>query len=130
MRRFVSMSAILAMAASLFSPLLAQAQDMDMTHPMACHRSAKTQVVHKHHCAGMAEAAAQPVARDTINPGDGPQQCPMNCCTQSNPQTGTALLLNSLSAPLAMSGTTVQFTSLIFASDGFSSHTDRGPPAA
>ncbi|HKW75123.1 MAG TPA: hypothetical protein VJN64_06330 [Terriglobales bacterium] len=134
MRRLASILAMMAMLMSLFSPLLAQAQGADVSHPMVCHRAAG-QTAHTaakhHHCAMTAESAPEPSSGEpSIKAGKDLPQCPMDCCMQSHPQNGTALSSNPKVPPLAVTETVRQVASVTFVSAGFSSHTDRGPPAA
>jgi hypothetical protein len=134
MRRLASISAMMAMVASLFSPLLAQAQGAEASHPMACHRTAghNSAAAKHHHCAEMAEQSAPASSSDgrSITTGKDLPQCPMDCCMQGHPQNGTALSSFSKFPPLAVAESVRQIASVIFVSAGFSSHTDRGPPAA
>ena len=132
MRRLVSISAMMAMLVSLFSPLLAQAQGADASHPMACHRAGHTAAATKHHhCAEMTAAARSASSPDgrSIKTGRDLPQCPMDCCMQGHPQNGTALnSIPQVPAP-AVAETHRQFIPVTFTGTGFSSHTDRGPPA-
>jgi hypothetical protein len=137
MRRLASISAMMAMLLSLFSPLLAQAQGAEVSHPMACHRApgeaANTSAAAKHHhCAAMAGTStpASPSNKPSLTAGKDLPQCPMDCCTQGHPQNGTALSSLSKLPMLVATETVRQIVSVTFVSAGFSSHTDRGPPAA
>jgi|SRR5579872_133535 len=56
--------------------------------------------------------------------------CPMQCCTQAQTGNGTLVPAISFLPGLAASVYRADFTPVIFTSSGFSSHTDRGPPAA
>lgn len=57
------------------------------------------------------------------------EKCPMNCCLQAAPPTAAALPAASLLLLLAATRTEHHFVPVMFASTGFSSHTDRGPPS-
>lgn len=137
MRRLASISAMMAMLVSLFSPLLAQAQGAAVSHPMACHRApgesahASASAKH-HHCAAMAGTSTPTSSSNerSITAGKDLPDCPMDCCTQGHPQNGTALSSLSKLPPLAVTEGVPQIASQTFVSAGFSSHTDRGPPAA
>ena len=127
MRRVLSITMAVALISSLLSPVMAAA----CTHARAasCHRAA----VQPQHCDGMNQhhhamnaASSEPAAWTASDPG----KCPMECCTQGHPRSVTAVPAISVLPPLAMTDQAVRFVSVIFTSTGFSSHTDRGPPAA
>lgn len=59
-----------------------------------------------------------------------PDKCPMHCCMQSRSGTGTVVPSIVPSSKLTVTSFRVDFPALIFISNGFSSHTDRGPPQA
>lgn len=134
MRRLASIWAMVAMMTSLFSPLLAQAHGADVSHSMACHRapSQRAAATKHHHCAEMAgeSSAATSSGEPSVKAGKDVPGCPMDCCTQGHPQNGTALSSVSKLPPLPVTETVRQIASITFLSAGFSSHTDRGPPAA
>jgi hypothetical protein len=139
MKRLFSISTVVVLLVSVFSPVWAA--DMDMQGGY-CHRmqmqSAPAQHDGKHarmhhHCDGMGEgmegmnmAAAQP--SDGISIAATHSSCPMNCCVQGTPTSGIAIAAASFLPSLAAADAEFHFASIIFASAGFSSHTDRGPP--
>jgi hypothetical protein len=59
-----------------------------------------------------------------------PDKCPMHCCMQSRSGNGTVVPCVVPSSELTVTSFRVDFPALIFISNGFSSHTDRGPPQA
>jgi hypothetical protein len=132
MKRLFSISTMLVLLFSSFSPMWAA--DMDSMQTSSCHRmpmqdaSAKQMGAH-HHCDGMEMEAAQ--SSDGVSiASNHSHSCPMNCCVQVAPRSGVATSAASVEPPLAIAEAEFDFTSIIFASAGFSSHTDRGPPAA
>lgn len=55
-------------------------------------------------------------------------KCPMNCCMQSQAGNGVAAPAISLLPLLAVAEYHTFPTMVVFTRNGFSSHTDRGPP--
>jgi hypothetical protein len=132
MKRLFSISTMLVLLFSAFSPTWAA--DMDSMHASSCHRmpmqsdSAKQTGAHRH-CDGMEMEAEQPSDGVSIASNHS-HSCPMNCCVQVAPNSGVATATVSVLPPLAVVEAKFDFSSIIFASAGFSSHTDRGPPTA
>lgn len=143
MKRLFSISTVVILLASVFSPVWAADMDMQAGY---CHRmpmqgapaqhDGKHARMH-HHCDGMPEgmgdaemtqAATQPSDGNSIAATHSP--CPMNCCVQGTPASGIAIAAASFLPSLAAVDAEFHFASIIFASAGFSSHTDRGPPVA
>jgi hypothetical protein len=135
MKRLFSISTMLVLLCSMFSP--AWAGDMDSMQAASCHRmpmqneSAKHAGKHAkaHHCDGMDMAATEPSDLASIASSHS-HSCPMNCCEQGTPKSGAAISAVSFLPPLATVEAEFHSASIIFASAGFSSHTDRGPPVA
>jgi hypothetical protein len=133
MRRVWSISTVVAMVVSLFSPMMAGAETM---HPASCHRVAAPAASHsevvthpqKHHCHEMAESLPEPQSGGSVVAATGGQECPMNCCVEGTPQNGTALAVVFQLPSILVSGNSFQFVPVAFTTAGFSSHTDRGPP--
>jgi len=132
MKRLFSISTMLMLLFSAFSPTWAA--DMNSMQASSCHRmpmqgaSAKHAGAH-HHCDGMEMEAEQ--SSDGVSIGNNhSHSCPMNCCVQVAPNSGVATATVIVLPPLAVVEAEFDFRSIIFASAGFSSHTDRGPPAA
>jgi hypothetical protein len=106
---------------------------------MACHRSAlhKSAVdTTRQHCHNMADmremesdASLMPSQNDEASiAGSADNQCPMGCCAvtgSANHAAPTSPLM--LTAPVVMEHQ-VSFAEVLFSRNGFSSHTDRGPP--
>jgi hypothetical protein len=135
MRRLISISAVLALIVSVGSPALVSAYVAGKA-PMACHRA----ILHedgqgmKHqHCnemEGMDMAVASPEEGDGAVIGALAAKCPMECCTLAG-TTGQA----SPASPLILAAQVVverniPAVKVVFSRNGFSSHTDRGPPTA
>lgn len=125
MRQFFSIATVLALLSSMASPIAAAC--MGTGKAASCHMEAAS------HCDRMMHHH-QHQAGNESNSGlfalENDSKCPMDCCTPGHPQTGTVLASTSLLPPLAATKHKVQPASVIFVSAGFSSHTDRGPPAA
>jgi hypothetical protein len=130
MRRFFSITTILAMMSSFASPLLASTC-RHVVQPAACHR-AQTQ---KPHCNMMHHhddsEAPKPESSTTVAAGDpSPASCPMDCCLPGHPTSAAVIAATPAVPTPAIVLQNLQFVSLVFTSAGFSSHTDRGPPTA
>lgn len=127
MRQFGSITAILALAFSMMSPMLMSGMEPDS--PAACHRSPIAAQEHAH-CTGMEHRhPAQSSTERSIGADGHSQDCPMNCCTQSVPPNSAAPAAISTSPSLLVVNEVLHLNCIIFLSAGFSSHTDRGPPA-
>jgi hypothetical protein len=125
MRRIFAITSLLALVFSMASPVWATACASMGTTPM-CHRNAAQ---HQHHCDMMMEQQDGTAAPDSAAVfGSVPTKCPMQCCLQSQAGNGTAVLIVPLIFQLAVSDYRTHFSTVIFVSAGFSSHTDRGPP--
>jgi hypothetical protein len=128
MRRFLSIATVLALLSSMASPVLSAAcagtgkaascHSVGMPH---CDRP-----MHQHHHHDDAEPASNSGLSAVQNDG----KCPMDCCMPGHPQNGAAPATASILPPLAITDQSFHFVSVTFLSAGFSSHTDRGPPAA
>jgi hypothetical protein len=127
MRRLISISMALALVFSLVSPLLAEAC-MHSNGRATCHRASHG-LSHRH-CEGME-------AGDEEMPAPAPggsvtgvsQKCPMNCCLMAQTGKQTAVANPIFAVPqLAVSGK-LRSVVIVFMATGYSSHTDRGPPA-
>lgn len=128
--RFVSITVIVAL---LCSPLLA-------AMPACCAQAGRPTLCHiqkqerHHHCAEMQEQ--QPERDDTPGThlratGATPERCPMTCCcVQANAGKHAALLNDSVLRVSLVTLDRLHVQQVPFRSNGFSSHTDRGPPAA
>lgn len=123
MRRILAISMIGALICATGLPLWASACASMKTAPM-CHRTAA-----EHHCdmesqddSGDHETGLVMTSRIS--------DCPMHCCTQFSPSTTVAVA--SISDSILLPATTDRIYSPvpIFVTNGFSSHTDRGPPSA
>lgn len=138
MKRVFSISTVLVLLCSVFSPLWAA--DMEMTQATSCHRmpmqdatSHHGKHASAHHCEGMGDATEMPAtdpSDEIFIAANHSHSCPMNCCVEGTPQSGVAVSAVSLLPPVAATEAEFHFASITFASAGFSSHTDRGPPAA
>lgn len=94
---------------------------------MVCHRSSGVM----HHCEGMedTEALTEDDSANHISAVDPMSKCPMNCCSQFG-SSGNALVAVDRSEFVAVDAEySRQPVSVVFTSNGFSSHTDRGPPS-
>jgi hypothetical protein len=135
MKKLFSISTAVVLLYSMYLP--AWARDMEPTQAASCHRmpmrnaTAQPAGKHarKHHCQEMDMAATQPSQGNSLAPSHS-HSCPMNCCEQGTPQSGATVSAVSFLPPLATLEAEFHFASIIFASAGFSSHTDRGPPVA
>jgi hypothetical protein len=84
-----------------------------------------------HHCGAMHEnQMPQRVSGMGREISGRMASAPMGCCCERTLPNTTAVASFSLIPPLAVTETELQFVQITFISAGFSSHTDRGPPAA
>jgi len=135
MRRLFSISVVLALVVSAAAPDLVSAYVMGSV-PMMCHRSgihdsgpAGMTHLHCHDMEGMDSAPGAQDGSGAIIRRAG-TECPMECCALAGPAgmaiTASALILTT---PVVIEGN-ASISKVIFGRSGFSSHTDRGPPAA
>jgi hypothetical protein len=135
MRRIFSITAIVTLMYPVVSPLLAACPHVQQ-HAPACHRVQQAQAAH-HHCDAkmmthqdQTEAVAPGSDAPAVQAVASPANCPMDCCGASA-VTNAAAVAATTSLPLpAVIEQSRNFVSVAFTSAGFSSHTDRGPPAA
>jgi hypothetical protein len=134
MRRLFSITAIAALMLQLVSPLLAACPHAKQMQ--ACRRMQQPQAQPgQHHCDSMmhehqTEPSAPNSQQPSVNSADSPANCPMDCCGASV-VTNAAVVAASTSLPsLVVTDRSCGFVPVTFTRNGFSSHTDRGPPAA
>jgi hypothetical protein len=129
MRRFFSITTILALMSSLASPLLAAVCDHS-GQPMACHRATKQ----RSHCEMMAghnhHSAASESAEPAVAGREVSGNCPMDCCISGHPTSASTIAATPSLPPLVVIEHATHVAPVVFTRTGFSSHTDRGPPAA
>jgi hypothetical protein len=126
MRRFLSIATVLALLSSMTSPLLA-ATCMGSGKAASCHSVGMPHCdrpMHHHH------PDADLASDSGLSAGQSDSKCPMDCCMPGHPQNGAAPATASILPPLAVSDQSFHPVPITFLSAGFSSHTDRGPPAA
>lgn len=127
MRRFLAITAMAALILSTGLPVWASTcHVMDRGKTPVCHRTAAHQ---HHHCETMAEQQEQAAADPEFMVKSSPEKCPMRCCTQAQSGHGPAVLLVSFVPELPVCDLRSDVPTIIFAHNGFSSHTDRGPPS-
>jgi hypothetical protein len=134
MRRILSITAIVALIASPMLPLLAES--CPHVKPVsACHRTD----LHAHHCDMMHDHGTAADAESSGSPeSDGPacsasqvsHSCSMDCCATGQRTKAIAAPTAFLACPFVITDHCPGLVSVVFASAGFSSHTDRGPPTA
>jgi hypothetical protein len=131
MRRILSITTVIALLSSMFSPVMAEACT-GAGKAVSCHAEAmphcdRPKHEHHHHDAAMDESNP---GLSGLSSADNDAKCPMDCCTPGHPRNGAAVAATSFLPPLAVSDGELQFTPITFIIAGFSSHTDRGPPLA
>jgi hypothetical protein len=132
MKKLFSIATAVVLLYSMYLP--AWARDMEPTQAASCHRMPMQNAppagkhARKHHCQEM-DMAAQPSEGNSIAPSHS-HSCPMNCCVQGTPTSGAAVAAIPLLPLPAGSEAEPHFAAIAFASAGFFSHTDRGPPVA
>jgi hypothetical protein len=127
MRRLFAITLIAALTGSMSLPVWATAcAAMAKQQPM-CHRMAGHQH-HSHHCDMMVQEDSAPSDSSRVVKSRS-EQCPMNCCMRISSSGGTAVTCPISLPSLDVSDKAVHFPAIAFHRSGFSSHTDRGPPA-
>jgi hypothetical protein len=135
MKRLFSISTMVVLLYSMYLP--AWARDMEPMQAASCHRMPMQDGPPKHagkhakahHCDGMDMAATE--SSDLVYiAASHSHSCPMNCCVQGTTTSGAAVAASPLLPRPANSGAKFHSVSIVFATAGFSSHTDRGPPVA
>jgi hypothetical protein len=129
-RRFLSIVSITALLASVASPLVAAACPHEQ-QVQSCHGIHKAQLTHhgdaighQHHMEVAMESEGSALLAAEL-----PKNCPMDCCVAGHITT-VAAVSNATSLPsLVATNRSCNYTSVVFACHGFSSHTDRGPPS-
>ena len=123
MRRILAITVIGALICATGLPLWASACANMKTAPM-CHRMAP-----EHHC----DMESQDDSGDQetgLTMSSHTSDCPMRCCMQSSAGTSIAVASRSDAVLLPVITDPVYSTTPTFVTNGFSSHTDRGPPIA
>jgi len=133
MRRLLSISLVTALLAIPLSPVWAVAACSHASAQPACHRMSM-HMDHpghqEHHCDGMSPSEESDATDETAVRAASSENCPMNCCVQGQTHSAGSTVATSLLPPLAATDKELSFVPVKFSSVGFSSHTDRGPPAA
>ena len=65
-----------------------------------------------------------------VQGGESSGACPMDCCLPGHPTNATTMASAPELPPLAVTERVSLIVPVVFICHGFSSHTDRGPPAA
>ena len=123
-RRFLSISLIVPLCWPMALPVWASSC-MQSKGAQVCHRAK-----HTHECGMMmheTDEAKSSGAR--ISAVEQDEKCPMTCCMQTSSATARPVPVAASSAPLLLHQAFVSFESQVFTATGFSSHSDRGPPA-
>lgn len=133
MRRIFSISIALALIASAYAPAVMPAH---ATGRMYCHLAphpTSHEAVKTHHCdsmADMAENNADANSSGELALSSTPERCPMDCCSLAGSIAYAAAVSPAGLSVQITANRTTEYSSIIFAGAGFSSHTDRGPPSA
>ena len=123
MRRFLSITVILALFSSMLSPMAAACTGTGKA--VSCHAVAVDHCdrpMHHHH--GM----AAPQSKTAFSAAPDEAKCPMDCCSPGHLRSGATISTHPDLPPPAVSDLNIQFVAVVFTVAGFSSHTDRGPP--
>jgi len=128
MRRFLSITVILALFSSMLSPIMAAActgtGKAVSCHAVAADHCDRPMHQHHHHVA----PAPTPESKTAFSAAPDDAKCPMDCCTPGHLRSGATVSTNPDLPPPAMSDHKIQVASVVFTVTGLSSHTDRGPP--
>ncbi len=130
MRRFCSITMLVLLLGSALSSGWAATDCGGTGVRMLCHRHSMTM----RHCEMMEGQAKD--GEGMSNGEDsvaielaGPTKCPMQCCMRLSAGKNAVASLGFMLSPLSAGHGQGSLFSAIFSSPGFSSHTDRGPPA-
>lgn len=124
MRRIFAITLIASLIFSVASPAWATACAAMNKTPM-CHRTA----AHHHHCDMMMDQEDETTTPDSeLAVRSLPGKCPMQCCIQAQAGNWTAVPAISFLAQLTVAEYHTVPAKVVFTRNGFSSHTDRGPP--
>ncbi len=132
MQRLASITAMASLVSAMLLPVVPKLC-MGPGMSVAEHRDG----MHEHHCEEMQEQTSQTDQPEadaslfSVNRSDSPQRCPMNCCAcrkASVSQEAAIVPEASLSGETVLQGR-VFVQGIVFSNNGFSSHTDRGPPS-
>lgn len=131
MRRIFSITAIVALIASSFSPLMAATMHCAgmSKASMSCHGGEDMASCDRHMHGHHHQAAAPTESSPSFSGAEDNPKCPMDCCAPGHITTVAASSSVSLIPPMAASNRNFHFVAVTFVSVGFSSHTDRGPPS-
>ena len=134
MRRFLSITVILALFSSMLSPVMAAActgtGKAVSCHAIAADHCDRPMHQHHHHGAAAPESGPAPESKKAFSAAPDDAKCPMDCCTPGHLRSGATISTNPDLPPPAVSDRKIQFVTVVFTIAGFSSHTDRGPPLA
>src|SRR6266853_3749827 len=123
MRRFLSITVILALFSSMLSPIMAAACT-GTGKAVSCHAMAADHCdrpMHQHHHHGV----VAPESTTALSSSDDEAKCPMDCCMAGHLTNSAVVPANSFLPPLSVSDREIHFTPVTFTIAGFSSHTDR-----
>ena len=122
MKRAAALVSVAALVFSLASPTWTMC--FGGGHRSLCHRvAARVDPCHGQAAEGpMRSSGSEASAQSTPDP------CPMNCCTQARISESVAIPEPPPLPELASAGQKFDLHSIVFSINGFSSHTDRGPP--
>ena len=129
MRRISAISLIAVLTCSMSLPLMAAAGGQEAGKAMLCHREAH-RALPAHHCHDMQSEDEEASPDSDITISSAAEKCPMNCCKHSTLIGGTAMAAPGILPPQLTVEKDLHFFTPVFSRNGFSSHTDRGPPAA
>jgi hypothetical protein len=124
-KQCVSISVIVALVYA-FVPLHGGMSCRQAQTAMVCHRTPGM----THHCEGMDDAQFPTDDNEAgrISGIHSPSKCPMNCCFRFGSDNKGAVVIEAAYFVPTSTGHSSHPTSDIFTNNGFSSHTDRGPP--
>jgi hypothetical protein len=132
MQRLASITAMASLVSAMLLPAMPKLC-MGPGMSMAEHRDG----MHQHHCEEMQEQAGQTDQTEadaslfSVNKSDSPQKCPMNCCAcrKAGVNQEAAIVPEAALSTETVAQERVFVQDIAFSNNGFSSHTDRGPPS-
>src|SRR5579864_529695 len=127
MRRFLAITTIMALLATPAAPLFAASCPHAALASGCVGRVHDCEMMHDHG-SDATESEAQPEG-SVLQSRASSSDCPMDCCAPGERTNAVVVVATPISSRVISTEFPLQFTPRVLTSSGFSSHTDRGPPA-
>jgi hypothetical protein len=127
MRRGISLALIGCVIHIALAPALAMSMMACCRVPMAQAHAAQSHKMGAEHCHGSSASTSDSGASEKSFQA-APGRCSIRCCIDSHAVSKFALVQTSHALESTLATVAVAPLTPVFVSNGFSSHTDRGPP--